>query len=117
MQNSNSRRARRATGLVAAVALSTIALSACTPPRAPDAPKVQRVTSYACDHGPMLTVRWPAQPDGPALLEMNGRTVPLQPERVVSGFGYGDGGTYIRGKGNTLFLQTPHQVRVNCLAR
>lgn len=114
----NPPRARRATGLVAAaVVLSTVALSACTPPRAPDVPKVQRVTTYSCDRGPMLVVHWPAQPDGPALLEMNGRTVPLQPERVVTGFGYGDGGTYIRGQGNTMFFQAPRVLRVNCVAR
>ena len=114
----NSPRARRTTVLVAtAVVLSTFALSACTPPRAPDVPKVQRVTTYACDRGPMMVVHWPAQPDGPALLEMNGRTVPLQPERVASGFGYGDGGTYIRGKGNTMYFHTPRALRVNCVAR
>ncbi|HTH08608.1 MAG TPA: MliC family protein [Acidovorax sp.] len=114
----NPPRARRANGLAAAaVVLTALALSACTPPRAPDVPKVQRVTTYACDRGPMLVMHWPAKPDGPALLEMNGRTVPLQPERVASGFGYGDGGTYIRGKGNTLYFQTPRAVRANCVAR
>ena len=51
----------------AAAALSITVLSACTPPRAPDAPKAQRVTTYACDRGPMLVVHWPAAPDGPAL--------------------------------------------------
>lgn len=112
----NPHRARRATGLAAAV-LTTVALSACTPPRAPDAPKAQRVTTYTCDRGPTLVLHWPSQPDGPALLEMNGRTVALQPERVPSGFGYGDGGTYVRGKGNTLFFQAPRAVRVNCVAR
>jgi hypothetical protein len=49
-------------------------------------------------------VHWPAKPVGAALLEMNGRTVPLQRERVASGFGYGDGGTYIRGEGKKPLL-------------
>jgi hypothetical protein len=43
--------------------------------------------------------------------------VSLQPERVASGFGYGDGGTYIRGKGNTMYFHTPRALRVNCVAR
>lgn len=116
MQNNAPFLARRLPALAAA-ALSITVLSACTPPRAPDAPKAQRVTTYACDRGPMMVVHWPATPEGPALLEMNGRTVALQPERVVTGFGYGDGGTYIRGKGNTMFYQAPRMVRVNCVAR
>ena len=105
MQNNAPFLARRLPTLAAA-ALSITVLSACTPPRAPDAPKAQRVTTYACDRGPMLVVHWPATPEGPALLEMNGRTVALQP-----------GGTYIRGKGNTMFYQAPRMVRVNCVAR
>ena len=116
MQKNTPFLARRLPALAAA-ALSAAVLSACTPPRAPDAPQVQRVTTYACDRGPMLVVHWPANPESPALLEMNGRTVALQPERVASGFGYGDGGTYIRGKGNTMFFQAPRALRVNCVAR
>lgn len=117
MQKKHPTFSRRLPALAAAALSAAVVLSACTPPRAPDAPQVQRVTTYACDRGPMLVVHWPATPEGPALLEMNGRTVALQPERVASGFGYGDGGTYIRGKGNTMFYQAPRMVRVNCVAR
>lgn len=117
MQNNPQPSFFRRSAVTLAAALAVAVLSACTPPRAPDAPQVQRVTTYACDRGPMLVVHWPANAEGPALLEMNGRTVALQPERVASGFGYGDGGTYIRGKGNTMFFQAPRALRVNCVAR
>ena len=114
----NNPRRTPALAMIAATAAAAL-LAGCTPPRAPDAPKAQRVTTYDCNRGPALVMHWPAQAGGPALMETGGRTIALQPERVASGFGYGQegGGVYVRGQGHTMFVQAPRQVRANCVAR